>query len=167
LEYLASFQLNSDREKVEKDIYSARCETDINNDQEATGFCEKNGVKTNEKEDITLKSENESALESNLENDKLKSVASFSGKVSVKENFNSFEPHTCMKSTVSAGHRSLHIDLKSYALIMLQKLGAQQALKTISDTQLEKVFFMQDFYYKCILSSQLENHQWLVTGYLL
>jgi hypothetical protein len=167
LEYLASFQLNSNCKQVEKDIYSASCETEIYNDQEATGFCEKNGVKTNEKEDITLKSENESALESNLENDKLKSVASFSGKVSVKENFNSFEPHTCMKSTVSAGHRSLHIDLKSYALIMLQKLGAQQALKTISDTQLEKVFFMQEFYYKCILSSQLENHQRLVTGYLL
>ncbi len=50
---------------------------------------------------------------------------------------------------------------------MLQKLGAQQTLKTISDTNLQKIFFTQEVYYKCILSSQLENHQRLVTGYFL
>lgn len=77
-----------------------------------------------------------------------------------------FEQHTCIKSTISAEHRSLCIDLKSYVLVMLQKLGAKQTLKIISDSQLQKVFFTEEFYYKCILSSLLENHQRLVTVFI-
>ena len=212
LEYLATFQFNTNDEKVEKDICSTSCELDINSEnsidgketrktneflssdshdkdqsvvdvgQEKIDFCEENELKTNEKVEITVKSEKESVFETNLEHDKEceeqfsnvigfdendKSEQSKIKAPAVKENLNNFEQHTCLKSTLSAGHRSLHIDLKSYVLIMLQKLGAQQTLKTISDTNLQKIFFTQEVYYKCILSSQLENHQRLVTGYFL
>ena len=97
-------------------------------------------------------------------NEKGKFAASFSDKASLKEDGNSSEQHTCIKSNASAGHRSLYIDIKSYVLIMLQKLGAQQTLRIISDTKLQRIFFTEEFYYKCILSSLLENHERLVTG---
>ena len=99
--------------------------------------------------------------------DKLKSAAPFSDKASLKEDLNSFDQHTCLRSRASAEHRSLFVDLKSYALLMLQRLGAEQTLKTISDTKLRNIFFTQEFYYKCILSSQLENHKRLVLDYLI
>lgn len=81
-------------------------------------------------------------------------------------NFSSCEPHTCMKSTATGGHGGLHIDLKSYLLIMLQKVGAQQTVKIILATHLQNVFFTQEFYYKCILSSQTEHHQRCVSDCL-
>ena len=84
----------------------------------------------------------------------------------VKKDLNSFEQHTCIKSaTVSAGRSSLNIDIKSYLFVMLQKLGAKETLRVLLDSQFEKNFIVQEFYYRCILCSQLENHQRFV--YLL
>lgn len=90
-----------------------------------------------------------------------------SGNSLSKKSFKRLKQHTCMKSAVSAGHKSLNVDLKSYALIMLQRLGASQTLQIILDSQLQQNVLTKEFYYKCILSSQLQNHQRLVMCYLL
>ena len=89
-----------------------------------------------------------------------------SDKLFAMENFSTCEPHTCIKSTATGGHGGLHIDIKSYLLIMLQKLGAQQTLKIILATQLQNVSLTHEFYYKCILSSQTEHHQRCVSDCL-
>ena len=71
------------------------------------------------------------------------------------------DPHTCIKNAIS-GQRTQCIDIKSFSLVLLHKVGPKQALEIISSARLEHVPFTHDFYYKFILSSLLENHQRLV-----
>lgn len=70
-------------------------------------------------------------------------------------------PHTCIRNVIT-GQRSQNVYMKSFLLVMLQRVGPKQTLDIISRAQLEHTFFTHEFYYKCMLSSLLENHQRLV-----
>lgn len=183
LEYLAAFHFNANCKGGEE-----KSETDINDEKsleeresgDANEFSfednrNKNapevhqekidGVFVKNERDIKGKPGKEYLSEPDL-SEESKTGASISENLFVKENVYNFGQHTCMKSTATSGHGSLRIDIKSYVLIMLQKIGAQQTVKIILATQLRNVFFTQEFYYKCILSSQAEHHQRCVSGYL-
>lgn len=67
------------------------------------------------------------------------------------------EKHVCIKGTTLASFTDLHGDLKNYLFTMLRLIGPQQALRIVLDTQLQKIFIPEEFYYKCILCFQLQN----------
>ena len=184
LEYLATFHFNTKCNRDEENSGETG-KNDVKNPNEnefpVKDNCDKNahevheekigGVSVKNEEDIKGKPEKECLSRPDLTHHiecqkKLSEESKFGTPIISEETCYSFEQHTCMKSTATSGHGSLHIDIKSYVLIMLQKLGAQQTVKIILATHLENVFFTQEFYYKCILSSHAEHHQRYVSGYL-
>ena len=175
MEYLATFHFNA-KCKRDEEISGETGKNNVKslneNEFPVKDNCYKNvaevheekigGVSVKNEEDIKGKPEKECLSRPDLTHHiecqkKLSEESKLGTPIISEETCYSFEQHTCMKSTATSGHGSLHIDIKSYVvlLIMLQKLLAQQTVKIILATHLQNVFFTQEvLYYKCILSSQ-------------